>query len=270
VQGKTLVEIRSTGGYTVAPPSTHPSGDLITWEIEREPLRIEAEPLFMGVRNVGIGALLGIHWPGSGARHHAVAHMAGFLLRYGVEPPFVSRIIECAARAAHDPDLHDRINFVRATIAKFQSDSDACLTGGPKLAESLGDDVVARLRTWLAVADDDAIEDMNRKHFWTRMGAKAVIGREDDPSGVVMFQPVKELYSEYANRQIKVGEKATKDGDVQAVLKPLFQAWLESPNRRQFVGGVVMAAPPRRAPDNAYNLCAASRSSPHPATARSS
>lgn len=248
----TLVEIRSTGGYTALPPSGHPSGDVLAWSLERDPMRIEPDALIAGVRNVAIATLLARHWPGGGARHHAAGHLAGFLLRYGVEPLFVSRIIETAGRIAKDPDLKDRMNFVRSTIAKWEADKDTALTGGPKLAEAMGAEVVARLRTWLGVADDDAIEQMNQRHFWVRLGKDDVIGREDDPSGVV-FQKVRSLYSEYANKQIKVGEKASKDGDVTPVFKPVFQAWLEHPSRRTY-RNVVFCPPPLVAAPEDYNL----------------
>ena len=41
----TIVEIRSTGGQTVFPPSTHKSGEEIRWIADGEPLRIEATSL---------------------------------------------------------------------------------------------------------------------------------------------------------------------------------------------------------------------------------
>lgn len=94
----------------------------------------------------------------------------------------------------------------------------------------------------------DAFEEMNRKHFWVRIGKDDCIGREDDPTGVI-FQRVSALYSEYANRYVEVG---TNDKD-QPQFKPLFKAWLESKSRRTY-RQVVLAPPPCKADSRDYNL----------------
>lgn len=246
-QTATLCEIRSTGGYTVLPPSGHPSGDVLTWSIERDPLTISFDDLTAAVRNVAIATILAIHWPGPGARHHMVGHLAGFLCRYGVDPMFVSRIVAIAATIAKDPDVHDRVVFAKGTVAKWQADKDSQLSGGPKLAEAIGDDVVARLRSWLGVKDEDVLERMNQKHFWVRLGKDDVIGREDDQH--VVFQRVRALYSEYANQKIKVGEG--KKGEPK--FQPLFQAWLEWSHRRSY-RKVVFSPPPLVCSPDDYNL----------------
>jgi putative DNA primase/helicase len=116
----TLVEIRSTGGYTVLPPSGHPSGDVLAWEIDRDAMVIDHAELYNFAKYVAISTLLARHWPGPGARHHAVGHMAGFLLQSGVPEMFVVPIIEAAATAAGDPDLHDRVTFAKNTVSKWQ------------------------------------------------------------------------------------------------------------------------------------------------------
>lgn len=244
-QTSMLVEVRSTGGYTALPPSLHPSGEQLAWVIERDPLRMQPEDLHATVRSVAIAALLARHWPGPGARHSAVGHLAGFLSHAGIDSPTVIEIIRAAATIAGDADVHDRVNFATNTVAKFRAGEQ--VTGGPKLIEAFGEQVVARMRGWLKLADLDAIEEMNAKHFWVRMGKDDVIGREDDDH--VVFQKVRALYSEYANRQVKVGEDETG----KEKFKPLFQAWLEAKNRRSY-RKVTFAPPPRTCDPADYNL----------------
>jgi hypothetical protein len=159
--GKTamLIEIRSTGGYTLVPPSTHPSQEVLAWSVQRGPMTIAPDALYEAVRNVAIAALVARHWPSSGARHAATGHLAGFLVQAGLDEAAIVRIILTAARIAGDTDLRDREAFARSTCDKFKNDPSARLTGGPRLAESLGEGVVAKLRAWLRVADTDAIED---------------------------------------------------------------------------------------------------------------
>lgn len=257
--GKTsmLVEIRSTGGYTALPPSIWTRKDeqgrpvagteeALAWVIERVPMTMTPDDLYNAVRAVAMAALLARHWPGPGARHAAVGHLAGFLCQGGIDSPTVIEIIKTAASIAGDSDLHDRLNIATSTVAKFRAGE--IVTGGPKLAEAIGEDVVSKMRGWLKLADLDAIEEMNTRHFWVRLGKDDCIGREDDSDGVV-FQKVRALYSEYANRQVKIGEDAK--GNEQ--FKPLFQAWLESKTRRSY-RKVTFCPPPRTCDPSDYNL----------------
>ena len=43
--GKCIVEIRSTGGQTIVPPSIHPSGEAIVWEKNGTPAPVDGENL---------------------------------------------------------------------------------------------------------------------------------------------------------------------------------------------------------------------------------
>lgn len=238
-----LVEIRSTGGYTVLPPSiwTDKQGlnpEPIAWEIERDALTIVPDALYDAVRNVAIATLCARHWPGSGVRHATVGHLTGFLLQGGIDAMTVTQIVKAAATIAKDADVDDRVKFARNTAAKFANGEP--VTGGPKLAEALSEPVVAKMRAWLKLADLDAIEAMNQIHFWARLGKEDVIGREDDPEGVV-FQRPRALYSEYAGHQVQVG---VDDKTGEPKFKPLFPQWLESKERRRSYRKVVFAPPP--------------------------
>jgi hypothetical protein len=241
-----LVEVRSTAGYTMFPPSLHPSGDAVAWEVERDILQRTPEEMYGDARSVALASLIAIHYPGTGARHFCIGqYLPGFMLQAKVHEDHVRAIIKAAAELAGDHDWVDREKAIRATIDKFKRGEN--VAGGPKLASEMGENVVAKMRAWLKMADLDALEDMNAKHFFVRMGTKSVIGR-DTPRGVV-FQPVRELYPEYANRTVQVG--TDKDGN--ATFGPLFETWLKSPNRRSYAE-VVFAPPPLLASDTDYNL----------------
>lgn len=234
--GRMLVEVRSTGGYTVVPPSLHPSGEALAWESEGDPFDMTPEDMYGAARNVALAALLARHWPGQGARHVVTGHLTGFLLHAGLDVADVVRVIRTAARIAGDPDLDDREKYVRSTFDKFKAGER--ITGGPKLAAEVGQPVVDKMRAWLKLADLDAIEEMNERHFVTRLKTKTVIGRHllDGP----LFQVPKDLFTEYDNRFVQVG--ADQQGNPRYA--KLFKTWLESPLRRQFLGGVVNNPPP--------------------------
>src|SRR5438105_6336175 len=54
-----LVELRSTGGQSMAPPSVHPDGERVEWAALGEPAFVPAGELHAAVRAVAAAALLG-------------------------------------------------------------------------------------------------------------------------------------------------------------------------------------------------------------------
>jgi hypothetical protein len=158
VDGTMLVEIRSTGGQTVFPGSTHPNGESIEWAEDGEPAAVEAADLRRAVVRLASACMLGRHWPGTGARHEAALAAAGFLCRAGVDEENVVKIITAAARVAGDGEWSDRKRAALDTIAAIRADESA--TGGPRLAELIvgdGAKVVERMRRWLG-ADEERHE----------------------------------------------------------------------------------------------------------------
>lgn len=240
-----LIEIRSSGGYTALPPSFHPSGEQLAWACERDPMTLSPEELYNVVVAVAIATLMARHWPVSGVRHAAVGHLTGFLLQGGVDPMMVPKIIEAAATAAKDPDVQDRVKFAHNTCAKYANGES--VSGGPKLAAEVGEELVSKMRGWLKMADADAIEEMNTRHFLVRIGKDELIGTEDGDE--VIFQYKGSLDLRYANRKIISGV----DDNGKPKLQPLMSAWIESKIRREY-RTVVFAPPPQQPDPRDYNL----------------
>ncbi|MBX3024433.1 AAA family ATPase [bacterium] len=146
----TLIELRSSGGQTVVPPSTHPTGEAITWHAAGEPAHVAVAALQRAVRQCAAVAMLARRWP-DGARHDVALALAGTLLRGGMAAQDAEQIIGVLARVAGDPEVADRVRAVRDTAAAIAAGDPA--TGGPRLAELLadGEAVVARLREWLGL-----------------------------------------------------------------------------------------------------------------------
>lgn len=244
VNGDVLVEIRSTGGQTVLPPSYHPSGEQLAWEIDREPGHVDTAGLRASVLHVATVALLARHWP-NGARHVCSGLAAGFLAARGLDPAQVERLIRTAAEIAGDNEVEDRARYARDTAQKF-SKGDIKVAGGPNLAEHLGDGVVKRLREWYGVGQDSVIDEMNAKHFVVRVGSKDAIGMDDGKRYI--FQNPESLRLRYANQKVKLGTRKKKDDeDGSPVYKSKFEIWLEHPGRRDY--NTVVFAPPPLVPD---------------------
>lgn len=153
-----LLELRGDGAQTVFPPSTHPAGELIEWEDDRDPFSIEAAELVRLMAAVAAATLLARAWPEQGARHDASLALAGGLLtsmaRDAAEP-----IFRAVLAAAGDEEAEVRIADFRSTAEKLEAGNNVQAWG--KAGEVLGRGVIRRVRGWLGEASggrDDARE----------------------------------------------------------------------------------------------------------------
>lgn len=148
--GSMSIELRSTNGQTVIPPSIHPSGEEYRWEGEpwggeAGPAVVDGRKLAIQVAYAGMASVLIENWPKRGSRHEAYLNLAGGLLRFGdgVHPFWernVEVLISALADATHDDDgASTRISeSVHTTINRIRNGSS--VSGFPKLAEQIGND----------------------------------------------------------------------------------------------------------------------------------
>jgi DNA polymerase I-like protein with 3'-5' exonuclease and polymerase domains len=151
LDGKCLIELRSTGGQTVVPPSVHKdTGENIVWHDLGEPARVELKMLHRQVAEVATVALLSRHWPGRGGRNDAYLALAGALIRAGWEVERVERFVIALAEATGDEEASKRVAVVPATAEKIGTGQP--VTGWPRLDEMVGQEVVRRSRQWFGIA----------------------------------------------------------------------------------------------------------------------
>jgi hypothetical protein len=144
----TLVELRSTGGQTMVPPSVHPdTGEPLAWISDGDPADVTEAELARAVAKVAAGALLAKHWPGNGARHSAALALEGVLLRAAWAPDDVRRFVQAAARAAGDEEWNQRAGAPDATKRKLEDDE--AIPGIPKLKEHFDPKIVSKVCDWL-------------------------------------------------------------------------------------------------------------------------
>ena len=147
--GTCLVELRSTGQQTIVPPSTHPSGERLTWVTESEPAGVDGETLHRAVARVASCAILSRHWPKAGTRQDCALALAGALLRAGWSTEETKDFIVEIARVAGDDEKEKRGQAAADTAKRIAADGS--VTGLPKLTELFGDQVVSRLSEWLGL-----------------------------------------------------------------------------------------------------------------------
>jgi Bifunctional DNA primase/polymerase, N-terminal len=147
LDGATLLELRSTGGQTVVPPSIHESGEPMVWESNGDPADVALGVLELAVSKLAAATLLSRHWPPLGSRHDATLALSGLLLRSGRALEGVVQFIEAIAVTAGDEEARQRVRDVRSTSSRLSSGLSA--TGGKTLASIVGQDVVTRVRDWL-------------------------------------------------------------------------------------------------------------------------
>jgi hypothetical protein len=154
--GTMLVELRSTGAQSVAPPSVHPSGEAYVYESRGDPVEVAPGDLLPAVGTVAATAILARHWPAKGGRHNAALALAGALLRAGWLAAAVATFVRAVAEAANDEEVDDRVRAVATTAAALRADDPA--TGWPTLHGLLTGDgrkVCDKVREWLGVAAAD-------------------------------------------------------------------------------------------------------------------
>ncbi len=147
--GAVLVELRSTGAQTMFPPSIHPSGEAVVFFAYGEPARVSGSELLAPIGKLATCVLLARHWPNKGSRHAAALSAAGLLLRAGLDLEDVKHIVCRAAELAGDEEWRERGGDVETTAQRLAEGTEA--TGGPRLAELVGEAVVHQIERWLGV-----------------------------------------------------------------------------------------------------------------------
>ena len=172
-----VVELRGTGGQTVLPGSTHPSGELIEWERNGEPARVSYEQLLIAVKRIAIAAVLARHWV-QGTRDDLFVATVGCFLRAGLTDEEIETVARAIAEAAADEKIETRLQAIprlREALA-----ADGRVTGFPKIAELTDPRVANALQDWLGT---EAASSVTVEDFYAYM-----------PGGNFIFVPTRELW----------------------------------------------------------------------------
>jgi hypothetical protein len=167
VDGKKLVELRSTGRQTLVAPSTHPDGDEYVWHAEAG-LRmadVPAAELKERCRELATAALIARHVPPEGSRHDYAMALAGFVLRDGrMGTNLALKTLKAAWHAANADSreaLRDLDGIVSDTVKNLEAGRP--VVGGPTLEEHASGIVRLLCKWWGWSREDPQPEPVQEK-----------------------------------------------------------------------------------------------------------
>ncbi len=153
----TIIEIRSTGGQSVLPPSLWVDKDTgrsapRVWTGNGPPATVDPKLLFRAVEIVAGTALLARAFKAEGIRHDAAMALAGGLARSGWSDEAVRKYVLRVCEAAGHSDMSDRLHGINTTLEAVKNKQSA--TGWPKLIDLIGKAVVSKASKWLRLEGD--------------------------------------------------------------------------------------------------------------------
>ncbi len=239
-----ILEVRSNGGYTMFPPSIHPSGEQLQW-IGPIPDVIPSITWEELQRRAGLCAFLAIilrSYPSEpGQRSNICMALTGALLRADLNPEEVDRLVVSLADLKNDEEANSR-SCAEGTQAKMQTGSE--VTGLPTLCELLGlIELKDTLHKWLygTVQTQDTVDEiamLNEQFFVvSNEGGKCRVAFFEEQTiergqkrHVLYFQSFPDFRNRHMNQKILV--PTGDDGKLSK--KSLGDYWLHHSDRRQY------------------------------------
>jgi hypothetical protein len=215
----TVCELRSTGGYTMFPPSVHPSGERVQFENDCEIKRVEADTLHRWAGIIAFVTVCVRFWPGDGAQHDAALALAGVLKWAEVPEKVAYRVVE--QMSAADREQPDRLRAVQETYA-----SEGVTSKWRKLFEAFAfpEDARSIFADWLGLTDHSAVEELNERYAVIRDGSRVRIGTaRNDP------YYDRETWDLMSESDFMLLERKRKEAAI----------WLVSEARREYPNGFV-------------------------------
>jgi hypothetical protein len=160
--GTMLIELRSSRGMTVFPPSRHEdTGEAISWDQFTDPGRVSLADLQRAVREIAAAALIARYWPDIGCRHHLALAIAGGLSKAGWELERIKTFAHAVFVAAKTGDIKNKLQGVASTHKKAAEGRK--VTGWPHVIQFLkgpGNKIVTLVREWLGISTPARVADV--------------------------------------------------------------------------------------------------------------
>lgn len=188
----TILEIRANH-QDMAPPSTHPSGEKLSWSTKElgTATAVDFPLLLRAARLLSTCVLIARYYPSTGARHDWTLAVAGTLRRCGVSEDQCVRVFEHAGRIVTEGKGPDRATEIRSTYSR----SDDEPTSG---AKTLDDLTQSKLATSFAKIWDRA----KSANFTTSANGVIYANSQDNISAALDLMDVDLSFDLFANRAL--------------------------------------------------------------------
>lgn len=201
-----VLEVRATG-YTMAPPSVHPTGAPVEWERDAALLEEGGSGIH---RRAGLLAFLSVvarFYPAQGSRDDFCMALAGALLAAGLSPGEADRCIVAVAEVAGDEEAGKR-RKAGQTAVKVEAGEPA--TGIPRVVEVLGlpEAAAKRFRDWLGISEGRADDRVRVVYSGNRLD-DTLTAAEDAmlAAGLPVYQQMGRVV-----RAVRLGRSTEEDG----------------------------------------------------------
>jgi hypothetical protein len=146
---KTICELRlgsgSKGAQSVAPGSTHESGELYEWDDDGDPGTETCKVLKRAIELIAVAVLIGRQWPAKN-RHDAALLIGGFLDRCHMSEEHISDVVVAAQHVAGVDNQEHIENGRLAAISSIAARAEGRNTYGyPEMVEWFGEPTTKRI-----------------------------------------------------------------------------------------------------------------------------
>jgi hypothetical protein len=161
-----LVELRANASeagkalQTMAPPSTHPSGEPVEWQDAGEPAEVQPERLAGCVAELAAACVFLRHWPEGKGRHPAIMALVAWLTRCGWSAGKVMRFV--APIATNGTGDRERARLIPEELRRLVDDAAERHAAGEQLqgfrtvAETFGEQPARLAAEWLGAREPSA------------------------------------------------------------------------------------------------------------------
>ncbi len=153
-EGGMIVELRSTGGQTVFPPSVHPSGQDIFWTDFQQPATVSFEELNTACGRLASCCIALRNWV-DGARQDIAFSLAGMMLKAEWSEDEAEHFIRVVAEHAGDDEIDKRVQSVKRTARALEDGAET--SGYTGLVEIWGEDIAKKVAQFLRIAHEEEV-----------------------------------------------------------------------------------------------------------------
>jgi Bifunctional DNA primase/polymerase, N-terminal len=146
-----LVELRIGAGHkgaaTLAPPSVHPNGEDINWDVDGDPAEVSGDHLKERVALLAAATLLVRHYPPGGRRQTAALVLGGVLARAHWTKDHIAWFVGVIAEAAGDDEIGKRVDAATGAVERLADGDDT--PGLPRMVEEWTEEIANRFGQWI-------------------------------------------------------------------------------------------------------------------------